>query len=283
VAIGVLAAVALWNWSSGVQDRADKNNREVPVFVVKKDVLRNMVGKDALDKQFIVQDKIQSKFKPATAVADPSAIEGFIAVNDIPAGSVLVKGMFASRESAQVGNADLLKGGKVAMTISVDQVRGVAGLIVPGDFVNIMVLPKATGGDTSVCDPANLAQHTQPLSSTGHDTVVYCTPAHYLYQKVQVLFVDKTTRPQPGQTTADNGTTTTVPNQNVNTGLLTVAVPPQAAQILASIGSDQFYLSLVSPDYTPVPLPPLNPYPSLLPGEDSAQLTPYGPNGLKES
>jgi Flp pilus assembly protein CpaB len=282
VAIGALAAVALWNWSSGVQDRADKNNREVPVFVVKKDILRNMVGKDALDKQFVVEDKIQSKFKPATAVDDPSTIEGFIAVNDIPAGSVLVKGMFASRESAQVGNSDLLKGGKVALTISVDQVRGVAGLIVPGDFVNIMVLPKE-GGANAVCDPANIQKNSPPLTSTGHDSVVYCTPAHYLYQKVQVLFVDKTTRPQPGQTTSDNGTTTTVSNQNVNTGLLTLAVPPQAAQILASVGSDQFYLSLVSPDYTPVPLPPLNPYPSLLPGEDPAQLTPYGPAGLKES
>jgi len=280
--IGALAAVVVWNYVNGADDRAQKNAAQVPVLVVKTDIPRGLTGAEAIDNGYIAEDDIPTKFKPNTAVNDATSIRTFVAVTDIPANSVLVAGMFVSPEEANVGNAELLKDGRVAITVAVDDVHGVAGLVVPGDFVNVYLRPnfegclEASGPETqpgviNFIDPA-----TVPIG------VPYiCHPARLLYQKVQVLFVDKTTIAQPGQTPTTNadGTETEVPQ--IKTGIITFAVPPAAAQFLASIELDQLYLALVAPDYVPVPLPPIDVFATTLPGEDGNQLTPYGPNGLQ--
>ena len=104
----------------------------------------------------------------------------------------------------------------------------------------------------------------------------FCDPARYLYQSVQVLFVDKTAVPQPGETSAS---TTAPPTTG---GLITFAVPPEAAQMLASVDPANLYLTLLPTNYQPYPLPALNAFPAVLPGEDQAQLTPYGPTGIQK-
>ena len=63
-----------------------------------------------------------------------------------------------------------------------------------------------------------------------------------------------------------------------NTGLFTLAVPVDAAQWIASASQGQLYLTLVAKDYTPVPVGPIAPSPTL-PAENPEQLTPYGPDG----
>jgi hypothetical protein len=99
-----------------------------------------------------------------------------------------------------------------------------------------------------------------------------------VYQGVKVLFVDRSPVRLPGEQTAA-GTDGTEAAPVTNSGLLTLSVPPAAAQIIASVGADQWYLSLVPADYTPAPVPALDPEPALLPGQDPSQLTPCGPEG----
>jgi hypothetical protein len=97
------------------------------------------------------------------------------------------------------------------------------------------------------------------------------------------VFVDKTAVPQPGevnQTGANTATPTGQAQTSVNTGLITFEVPAKASQLIASISPDKLYLTLLPPNYTPVPLSP-DGYPAVLPGEDPAQLTPYGPTGIQ--
>ena len=53
------------------------------------------------------------------------------------------------------------------------------------------------------------------------------------------------------------------------TGTITFAVPPEAAQRIASVEPGSIYLSLVPPDFEPVPLPPFDTE-EVLPGEDQA-------------
>jgi pilus assembly protein CpaB len=102
--------------------------------------------------------------------------------------------MFVEPRAATVSFAQRSPPGQVAVTISVDNVHGVAGLIVPGDQVNIMA--SAPDGQ------------------------------RYLFQNVNVLAIGNTPAPQPGDTTA----TTT---QSVGGGLMTFAVPPLAAAKIA--------------------------------------------------
>jgi Flp pilus assembly protein CpaB len=150
----------------------------------------------------------------------------------------------------------------VGVTISVDQTKGVAGVIVPGDYVNIMMAP----------DP--LCNGSDPA----------CAPARVLYQSARVLFVDKSAVPQPGEVGA-NGTNTANPSGTsqtaANTGLITLEVPAKAAQLIASVDPTGIYLTLLPAQYTPEALPKVDAFPSVLPGEDPNQLTPYGPAGFQ--
>ena len=66
-------------------------------------------------------------------------------------GQVVVDGMFVDQATAFVTFSERIPVDQVAVTVSVDQVHGVAGLLVPGDKVNLMVvldpqLAALTGG-----------------------------------------------------------------------------------------------------------------------------------------
>ena len=154
----------------------------------------------------------------------------------------------------------------VGVTISVDQTHGVAGVIVPGDYVNVMVKPENTP------DCTNNAQ-------------VVCAPLRVLYQAARVLFVDKSAVPQPGEVTGNGTTNTANPSGTTqtasNTGLITLEVPQKAAQLIGSVGTDSVYLTLLPAQYTPEAIPALTTFPDVLPGEDPNQLTPYGPAGFQ--
>ena len=189
VAVAGVAAFATYAWLNGVQDRAYAKAKRVQVFVVKKDVPKGTAGEQALSNELVKSGSAPQEFRPATALTDINAIRGKVALNDLSTGQIVVDGMFVEPRAATVSFAQRIPPGQVAVTINVDTVHGVAGLIVPGDQVNIMAQ----------------AQDGQ----------------RYLFQNVNVLAIGNTPAPQPGETTA--ATTT------AGGGLMTFAVPPLAA------------------------------------------------------
>ena len=228
VVVAAIAAVAVYSYLTTVQDRANKDAKLVKVFVVKKDITKGLPGEQALDAGFIKPDKINVKFRAATALTDVNVIRGKVALTNLAANQVVVDGQFVDPKVATVSSAQRIPTGNVAITIQVDQVRGVANLIQPGDKVNMLV--------------------------SVHEGL-----EEYLYQNVNVLFVGSQAAPQPGETTA-----TTQPGAPVQgSGLITVAVPPDAAQRIAFVGiagdaNSSIYLTLVPPDNIPQPLPPVD-------------------------
>ena len=107
--------------------------------------------------------------------------------------------------------------------------------------------------------------------------------ARYLYQKVNVLAIGSQTELSPGEQVSTSSSSGSTTQDTGNTGIITFNVTPVAAQWIASAqASGSMYLSLVPEDYAPRELAPLDPAVTLLPGEDPAQLTPYGPAGASE-
>jgi Flp pilus assembly protein CpaB len=299
VVVGALSAFLVFNYVNSADDRAQGNAKRVDVYVVKKDIPRGLSGREAEQQGYIKSAKITSEFKPATAINDISVIQNKVAIAPLATGQVLVDGMFADPIESQITFSGRVPdscivdaAGKttpcVAITLQFDQVKGVAGLIVPGDFVNILLSPSTTvncsGAGAQVEGSGKaVAERSYPdPSSRGQAQdrgLNICTPARYLYQSVQVLFVDKSAVPLPGEQTA----TTTAGGVPVSSGgLITFAVPSTAAQLLASVDPAKLTLTLLPTNYTPVAMPALDAFPTVLPGEDSTQLTPYGPNGIQK-
>lgn len=139
VLAAALAAFANYAYLNSVQDRAYEDAELLKVFTVAKDIPKGLPGEQAIVEEFISSDEIPREFRPATALTDLQTIRGKVALVNLSVGQVVVEGMFVDPKVAQVSFSQRIPAGQVAVTVSVDQVRGVAGLLVPGDKVNLLV------------------------------------------------------------------------------------------------------------------------------------------------
>ncbi len=265
VVVGAIAAYALYTYVGGIEDNANNNAERVKIFKIVRDIPKGTFGDEAFAQGLIKEDVIAKEYRPASAITTPAQVDGLVAISDLPANQVVVSNQFVSQAESLSTFSSLLKNNEVAITISIDQIRGVAGLLVPGDFVNMLV----TGAAAATAP-------TGPAAAGQSGAEVYAQPARYLFQKVQILAVGQTRKLEPGETAA------TTPTATATSGLLTFALPAVAAQQIASVSGGSFYLTLVPKDYQPTPLPPLDTG-APLPGETADQLTPYGPAGRPES
>ncbi len=201
VAFGAIAAFVLFNYISGVEDRANEGTERVDVFVVREDIPEGVPGELARDEGLIERDEIPREFLPATAIRTLDEIEGKVALNALAANQPVVEGMFVDPATAQIGFAQRLEGDEVAITISVDNIRGVAGLLVPGDEVNILITTAAGEGSSEV----------------------FPRPARILFHRVRILAIGQSATPQPG-----DDPEAAVPVDG--SGAITFSVPILAAQ-----------------------------------------------------
>lgn len=258
--VGAIAAYALFVYVGGIEDEANDNAERVNIYKIVQDIPKGTFGDEAFAQGLIERDVIAKEYRPATAITSESEINGLVAISDLPANQVVVSNQFVTQQASLTTFSSLLKNNETAVTISVDQIRGVAGLLVPGDFVNMLVTTTPEEGDTA--------------------EGVFDQPARALFQKVQILAVGQTRKLEPGETAATNPDGSAV--ASTTSGLITLAVPYEAAQRIASVTASEIYLTLVAKDYQPAALPPLD-VNAALPGETGSQLTPYGPEGRPES
>ena len=263
IVIGVIAALLIYNYVQGIDDRANNNAKLVDVYVAKSDILRGTAGEQAASSKAIDKSQIPQQFKPATAISTTDQLAKKVALFDIPANSVIVDNMFVDPASSQITfRQRLTNKSYVAVSISTDSVHGVAGFLVAGDEVNMAI---------------KLHDSKPPETWTGmHFDDVY----QYMYQKVYIIAVGSNTVLAPGETTASTTGTTAAASDN---SILTLEVPANAALMIMTGQDLGYYLSLTPKDYVPevVPTPPF--IQATLPGEDPGQLTPYGPAGKPAS
>ncbi len=270
IAVGAIAAFVLFNYVGGIEDRANEEAERVSVLVVNGDIEQGTPGEIAVESNLIVQDEIAREFLPATRITDLDQITGKVALSNLAANQVLVDGMFVDPATSQLGFGARLEGNHVAYTISVDEVAGVAGLLVPGDLVDIFVrTDDAENVDGEVSDTA---------ATQG----VFGSNARLLYHQARILAIGKTAALQPGETPAAEGEAAAAPTSS---GLITFDLPVDAAQLLASVDGS-ISLALTGPDYaaTPIPRIDVGELDDLFPGETDRRtrfgaLTPYGPDG----
>ncbi len=232
VAVAAVTAWATFSYVSAADQRAFDGAQLVQVLMVKKDIPKGFPGERALDEGYIAKDSIPRKFYPAKAVVDPQTLRGKVALAPMAAGLPVVDGSFVDPRVAQESFAQRLDKGMQAVTLSVSDVEGVARLVVPGDRVNLMV---TTGDDKG--------KTTQMV-----------------VQGVEVLAVGDTTALQPGEAAPakpEGQAAGTAPT--AQSGLITFSVPALDAERLVEASEvGAIHLTLVPPDFTPAPVPPVN-------------------------
>lgn len=231
--IATVTAVATSSYVSSADQRAFDGAELVQVLMVKKDIAKGLPGERALDEGFIAVDQIPRKFYPARAVVDGQSLRGKVALAPLAAGLPVVDGSFVEPRVARESFAQRLDKGMQAVTLSVSDVQGVARLVVPGDRVNLML----TTGD----GPAMTTQ--------------------FVLQGIEVLAVGNSTALQPGEQAPaqaeGQGQAGRAPT--ADSGLMTFAVPAlDAERVVNASLAGVIHLTLVPPDFTPAPVPPVN-------------------------
>ncbi|HZU78358.1 MAG TPA: Flp pilus assembly protein CpaB [Acidimicrobiales bacterium] len=139
VIVGLAAAGLSYYFLNNAQNRAFNNAKLEPAYVVTKAIPRGLTGNDAVNGGYFTAKKIPVEIRPVTAITDLAVIAGKTAIANFPVGQVLVDGMFLSPSQQAVTFSQLIPAGQVAVSVSVDQVHGVANLPQPGDKVDILV------------------------------------------------------------------------------------------------------------------------------------------------
>ena len=113
-----------------------------PVLVATHDIpARTVITGDLVAVQARIATQVDSD-----AISDPKDLTGSLTLVAIPAGSVVTQSKIGL-ESAATLPARLPLGMR-ATSISIDNVKGVAGLITPGDRVDVIAVPPRSGDET---------------------------------------------------------------------------------------------------------------------------------------
>ena len=237
VLLGVAAGGASYAYLHSVQQRAYHNAALTQVYEVKGAIGKGATGAAAIAAGQIVKAQIPSQFRPADAVSDLASIRGEVAVANLTNGEVISSGLFVAQIVAAGTAAQAVPAGDVAISLSLDSVHSVAGLVQPGDLVDLLI-QRPDGSEDA------------------------------LYQNVLVLAIGTTVAG-----TAQTAAASTTPANSSN--LYTFAVPLDAAARLALVsagadGTSNLYMALVAPNSPPSPFRGLAPK-DLLPSGPTPQ------------
>jgi pilus assembly protein CpaB len=263
IVIGGLAAFLTLNYVRGVESENAEQNQLVEVLVATGPIAKGTSADEAVTTKLIAPDERRRADLPVAAVSRNAEIAGQVAAVDMSGGEIITSTMFVAQTDMSGSKGTSLDKGNVAITISVDQAAGVAGLVQPGDSINI--LAGVTPGEEG-------AGEASGLSSAGGGFQL-STPSVYAFQDVKVLAVGQSL----GEPVAAEGDAPAQPAGG-GSGLITVQLPPDQAALLAGVRSASLYLTLNRPDYEPVPVP-FQPIVPNLPGVQGVSPYPSSSDG----
>jgi pilus assembly protein CpaB len=227
IVLAAVAAVALISYVRHVENSTNKGLTPVSVLVAKDTIPAGTTAEDASSKGLFQNEDIPTKYVPSGAIGDVSQIKGEVAQVTVSKGEILV----ATRWGAPgtVGTGLPIPSGKVAMTIQVDLIPGVAGFVQPGNLVSV------------------IAQQTVRRAGAGPNGATE-TRTQYVVQALTVLAIGPRLVAAPGQP---------APAQAAGGPVVaTLALTPVEAEKLAyAVFNGRLYLTLLPQGAKPVTSP----------------------------
>ncbi len=240
IVVAALAALLILRYVSSVEDKATSDSQLVQVVVAAGDIHKGDQADALIATKKIVVGNRRRIDLPANVVVRTQDIQGYTATIDMGPGEIITTTKFVGDNTANGSSkSNNLDKGNVAITVTVDDARGVAGLIQPGDFVNVMVDVTAKQVQSPDGKVVNISDEDKPPGDK------------YLFQKVKVLAVGSNLGTASAAPAPDATATTAPP---VTSNLVTFEVPPEAALYIGMATQKNVRLSLVRPDYQPHPV-----------------------------
>lgn len=223
IVLAVVSGIGVYLYATGADKRAQDRAGFVNALVATSDIAKGTTGPEALQAGLVHLERVARGSVPPAIITSANDLVDKVAAGRIDTKQFITTQTFVSAADGPAGlfakaiaNEDL-----VAVSVNVDQERGVANQIAPGDHVDIAVVSPDASGETPTYT--------------------------YLLRDVKVLAVGATTVQQSAQ--AAVGTDVAPTGQ---LGLLTFEVTSDDALrvIEANSGASKIYLVLLPPKLT---------------------------------
>lgn len=141
IIFGAAAAFGVMQYLNSIKAAYVEQGKFVPVAVAAQQI----PPKTQVTPQMFTMREIPSKYVNDNAVVDPKEITGKLTKTTIYPGEQILRSKIAGRDDKSEGLAFVIPAGQRAVTVAVDEVSSVAGLVKPGDYVDVLVtLEEAT-------------------------------------------------------------------------------------------------------------------------------------------
>ncbi len=144
IAFGLAAAFVATTYLKGARTEIANENQPVQVLVAQQDLPQGMSAEELMAKKYVKLEEVPRRFVSRDAVSSQRPIENQVLAVPVSKGDqlTLTRFTFASDAGLSYSVPDNL----VAITVDVDDVTGVAGMLKPGDSVIVFASFKPEGG-----------------------------------------------------------------------------------------------------------------------------------------
>jgi len=287
-----LAAWAVWNYLQGVESAAEEGQVKVTVFRAGcdrpdddpnaacdvPDIKEGAEGGVLLTDfnsggNLIVEDEEEKEDLPAGVITSAEqlnqVLSGKVAAGPISGNSILTSGQWTAITVDVTPLAETIPSGKQAMTISVDNIRGVNGFVEAGDRINMIItldisfdlLPEDFSGITVEDPSVDPGGEGVPPEEEEADVVVV-TYTRYVLQGLPVMATGRDIRPDseapptvdvPASGPTDGIEAETPEEDTGNATIFTLEVTPEQAERIAyAFENGSIWLTLVPEDFVEV-------------------------------
>ncbi|OPY55957.1 MAG: SAF domain protein [Pelotomaculum sp. PtaU1.Bin035] len=198
VIVGLVAAGGIYMFLVQMEKTYQVNGNFGKVAVARQ----RIPAKTQITSQMFELKDMPEKYINERAAVDPKEVQGQIAKSDILPGEQVLLDKLAKDKDASDSLSFLLQPGKRAVTIAVNEISGIAGLVRPGDRVDVMGTFDLQGA---------VGQEKSSMTSL-------------LIQNAYVLSTDQSTNPAAGN--SQDG------KKAAPAHVLTLSVTPEQAQPL---------------------------------------------------
>jgi len=143
VVLGAVAAFAAFQYLDAVRREAAAGSRMTEVLVAKSDIARGMSADEMLSAGLVERVQIPQRYVAQGAISSVRTVADRILAVPVSQGEILTAGRF--QYPSEAGLAFSVPKDYVAVTVPVDEARGVAGLVKPGDRVALVATVGAKG------------------------------------------------------------------------------------------------------------------------------------------
>jgi len=133
LALAGVAAVLAVSYLNSARSSIASESEPIEVLVAQDNVPRGLSIEELMQRGLVKIEQVPRRFVAADAVSSARIVEGQVLAVPLSAGEQLTKTRF--QFPSQAGLAYTVPNGFIALTVPVDDVTGVAGLVKPGDSV----------------------------------------------------------------------------------------------------------------------------------------------------